>query len=259
MFSHEERCIYRSHQLADVICQLRFPEILSIGTTVPDKFQEAIRAEFPQYTKRQELAPPKITGAPGNLIHQKPEPTINHQFTSADGVWRVNMTSKFISLACTKYTCWEDFARKLDKPLAAFIQLYKPAYFERVGLRYVNFISRGDLGLPTTPFRELIAPCWLGPMAEEYIQETACGKCSVEVEMAIRGGCRAKVHTGPGKVVRNGKPDPEVKFIFDQDLYMPGQVPVNLSAGALQTLHAQAWSIFRGAITDKLHDALDPK
>ena len=40
---------------------------------------------------------------------------------------------------------------------------------------------------------------------------------------------------------------------------LPGQVPVNLSAGALQTLHAQAWSIFRGAITDKLHDALEPK
>lgn len=259
MFSHEERCIYRSHQLADVICQLRFPEILSIGTTVPDKFQEAIRAEFPQYSKRQELAPPKLTGTPGNLVPQKQEPTINHQFTSADGVWRVNMTSKFIFLACTKYTCWEDFARKLDKPLASFIQIYKPAYFERVGLRYINFISRGDLGLPTTPFRELIEGCWLGPMAEEDVQETGCGRCSIDVEMAIRGGCRAKIHAGPGKVQRNGKMDPEVKFIFDQDLFMPGQVPVNLSAGALQTLHAQAWSIFRGAITDKLHDALDPK
>lgn len=259
MFSHEERCVYRSHQLADVICQLRFPEILSIGTTVPDKFQEAIRAEFPQYSKRQELAPPKLTGTPGNLVPQKQEPTINHQFMSADGVWRVNMTSKFISLACTKYTCWEDFARKLDKPLASFIQIYKPAYFERVDLRYINFISRGDLGLPTTPFRELIEGCWLGPMAEEDVQETGCGRCSIDVEMAIRGGCRAKIHAGPGKVQRNGKMDPEVKFIFDQDLFMPGQVPVNLSAGALQTLHAQAWSIFRGAITEKLHDALDPK
>lgn len=259
MFSHEERCVYRSHQLADVICQLRFPEILSIGTTVPDKFQEAIRAEFPQYSKRQELAPPKLTGTPGNLVTQKQEPTINHQFTSADGVWRVNMTSKFISLACTKYTCWEDFARKLDKPLASFIQIYKPAYFERVGLRYINFISRGDLGLPTTPFRELIEGCWLGPMAEEDVQETGCGRCSIDVEMAIRGGCRAKIHAGPGKVQRNGKMDPEVKFIFDQYLFMPGQVPVNLSAGALQTLHAQAWSIFRGAITEKLHDALEPK
>ena len=259
MFSHEERCVYRSHQLADVICQLRFPEILSIGTTVPDKFQEAIRAEFPQYSKRQELAPPKLTGTPGNLVPQKQEPTINHQFMSADGVWRVNMTSKFISLACTKYTCWEDFARKLDKPLASFIQIYKPAYFERVDLRYINFISRGDLGLPTTPFRELIEGCWLGPMAEEDVQEATCGRCSIDVEMAIRGGCRAKIHAGPGKVQRNGKMDPEVKFIFDQDLFMPGQVPVNLSAGALQTLHAQAWSIFRGAITEKLHDALEPR
>ena len=259
MFSHDERCIYRAHQLADVICQLRFPEILTIGTTVPDKFQEAIRDEFPQYTKRQEMTPPKITGTPGNLVQSKPEPVINHQFTSADGVWRVNMTSKFISLACTKYTCWEDFARQLDKPLAAFIQLYKPAYFERVGLRYVNFISRGDLGLPSTPFRELIEPCWLGPLADDYVPETACSKCSIDVEMAIRGGCRLKVHAGPGKVVRGGKPDPEVKFIFDQDLFMPGQVPVNLSAGALQTLHAQAWSIFRGAITHKLHDAMEPR
>ena len=53
--------------------------------------------------------------------------------------------------------------------------------------------------------------------------------------------------------------DPELKFIFDQDLYMPGNLPVNLSAGALQTLHSQAYSIFRGAITDTLHDAMEPE
>ena len=259
MFSHEERCIYHRNQLADVICQLRFPEILTIGTTVPDKFQEAIRAEFPKYSKLQEMPAPKLAGPPGNLTMQKQEPTINHQFVSADGVWRVNMTSKFISLACARYTRWEDFAGKLDKPLAAFIQIYKPAYFERVGLRYVNFISRGDLGLPSTAFRELIESCYLGPMAEEDVQEKSCARCSIDVETAIRGGCRAKIHAGPGMVKRAGQQDKEVKFIFDQDLYMPGQVPVNLSAGALQTLHAQAWSIFRGAITNKLHEALDPK
>lgn len=259
MFSQESRCIYRNPQVADVICQLRFPEILSIGTTVPDKFQEAIRSEFPKYAKLQEMPAPKLTGTPGNLTMQKPEPTINHQFASADGVWRVNMTSKFISLACTKYTCWEDFAGKLDKPLAAFIQIYKPAYFERVGLRYVNFISRNALGLSGVPFRELIEDCWLGPIAEEDVLEQSCSRSTVDVEMAIRGGCRLKVHAGPGLVKRNGQQDKEVKFIFDQDLYMPGQVPVNLSAGALQTLHSQAFSIFRGAITEKLHEALDPK
>ena len=259
MFSHESRCVYRNHQLIEVICQLRFPEILTIGTTVPDKFQEAIRTEFPRYSKRQEMPAPKLTGTPGNLTMQKQEPTINHQFVSADGNWRVNLTSKFISLSCSKYTCWEDFAGKLDKPLAAFIQLYKPAFFERVGLRYVNFISRGELGLLTTPFRELIQPCWLGPLAEEDIREQSCSRSSLDVEMAIRGGCRVKIHAGPGMVKRNGQQDKEVKFIFDQDLYMPGQIPVNVSAGALQTLHSQAFSIFRGAITEKLHDALEPK
>lgn len=259
MFSHEDRCIYRNNQLMEVICQLRFPEILTIGTTVPAQFQEAIRGEFPLYTKRQEMPAPKFTGAPGNMTPVKQEPTVNYQFSSADGVWRVNLTSKFISLACTRYTCWEDFAGKLDKPLAAFIQIYKPAYFERVGLRYVNFISRKALDLENVPFRELFRSCYLGPLSEEDVQETACGRASLDMEMAIRGGCRVKIHAGPGKVQRAGQVDPEVKFIFDQDLYMPGQLAVNLSAGALQTLHAQAFSIFRGAITDRLHDALGPK
>ena len=40
---------------------------------------------------------------------------------------------------------------------------------------------------------------------------------------------------------------------------MPGKVQVNLSAAALATLHDQAWAIFRGAITDTLHDAMEPE
>ena len=42
----------------------------------------------------------------------------------------------------------------------------------------------------------------------------------------------------------------------DQDLFMPGKLALNLSAGALETLHRQADSIFRGAITDTLLDAM---
>lgn len=259
MFSSESRCLYRENQLGEVICQLRFPEILTIATTIPDQFQEAIRDQFPQFQRRQEAPAPKISGIPGNLALQNQPPVINYQFSSADNQWRINLTSKFISLSCSRYTCWEDFAVKLDQPLAAFIQIYKPAYFERVGLRYLNFISRFDLGLEGIPYSQLIAPCYLGPMAEEDVQEAACSRCSVDAELSIRGGCRVKLHAGPGLVKKNGQQDKEVKFIFDQDLYMPGQVPVNLSAGALQTLHSQAFSIFRGAITDKLHEAMEPQ
>lgn len=259
MFSQEKRVIYRANQLGEVICQLRFPEILSIGANVPVAFQEAIRSEYPQYSARQEAPAPKITGAPGNLTLENQPSTINYQFVSADGVWRVNLTSKFISLACSRYTCWEDFAKKLDKPLVAFIKTYKPAYFERVGLRYLNFISRKALNLEGTPFAELINSIYLGPLADEEVNEAASARCSIDAELTIRGGCRLKLHAGPGLVKRNNQPDQEVKFIFDQDLFMPGKVPVNMSAGALQTLHAQAFSIFRGAITDSLHDAMEPE
>lgn len=259
MFSQEERCIYRSNQLGNVICQLRFPEILTIETELPAKFQEAIREDFPRYSLRRESPAPRITGVPGNLSLQNAPTTNNYQFTSQDGVWRVNLTSKFISLGCTRYTAWEDFAARLDKPLAAFIRLYKPAYFERVGLRYMNFFSRKSLGLEQTPFRDLFAPCYLGPLAEEDVQETATTQCTVDTEMAIRGGCRVKLHAGPGLVkTSNQAPDKEVKFIFDQDLFMTGNVPVNLSAGAMETLHQQSDSIFRGAITPILHRAMEP-
>ena len=259
MFSKEPRCLYRSNPIAEVICQLRFPEILTIAANAPVDFQEAIRADFPQFFRRQETGAPKITGAPGNFSLQNQPATINYQFASADGVWRVNLTSKFISLTCAKYTCWEDFAKQLDKPLAAFIRIYKPAYFERVGLRYVNILSRKALNLEGIPFSDLFIPCYLGPLAEDDVNEASATRSSVDAEMAIRGGCRVKLHAGPGLVKRPGVEDKEVKFIFDQDLYMPGQLPINLSAGALQTLHSQAWSIFRGAITDTLHDAMDPE
>lgn len=259
MFSSEDRCIYKSNQLAEVICQLRFPEILAIQANAPVEFQEAIRRNFPQFSRRQENAAPKLTGVPGNFTVQNQPATNNYQFVSADGKWRVNLTSKFISLSCASYTCWEDFAQQLDKPLAAFIKIYQPAYFERIGLRYLNFISRYALGLEGTPYSELIAPCYLGPLAEEDLNESAVTRSSVDAEFAIRGGCRAKIHAGPGLVKKNGQADKEVKFVYDLDLFMPGQVPVNVSAGALQTLHAQAYSIFRGAITDTLHDAMEPQ
>lgn len=258
MFSNESRCIYHRNQLGEVICQLRFPKILAIGANLPVDFQEIIRDEYPQYAARKEAPAPKLTGMPGNLTLEKQEPTINYSFTSADGIWRVNLTGKFIALSCSRYTRWEEFAQKLDKPLAAFIKIYKPAYFERIGLRYLNFISRRDLGLEGTPFSELFSPSYLGILAEEDIAETTASRSSVDAEVSIRGGCRAKVHAGPGLVKKPGQADKEVKFIFDQDLFLPGKLPVNLSAGALQTLHAQADSIFRGAITPMLHRAMEP-
>ena len=176
MFSSESRVKYRKNQLGEVVCQLRFPEILTIEANMPVNFQEAIRDQFPLYSVRKEMPLPKITGMPGNLQVEKQPQKNNYQFVSADGVWRVNLTSQFISLACNRYTSWEEFAAMLDKPLAAFIKIYRPGLFERIGLRYLNFISRKSLHLESTPFRELIQPQYLGILANEQIQEASASR-----------------------------------------------------------------------------------
>lgn len=250
MFSQEPHCIYEKNQLGEVICQLRFPVLPELTRETVGKFHGLIRSAFPTYTARKEPVLPK-PGIP-------PQTDINHQFSGDDGIWRINITSRFFSLATKKYTTWEDFALRMDQSLAAFLQVCRPAYFERIGLRYLNFISRRDLALEGTPFCDLIAPAYLGILADPEIIEITAARTTVDADFSIRGGCRAKIHAGPGMVRHGTQQDKEPKFILDIDLYMPGKLELNYAPGALQTLHSQAFPIFRDAITDSLHRAMKP-
>ena len=124
LFAPYERYQYARAPLVEVICQLRFPTILSIGAKEPAEFQEAIRKDFPQYAARQEQLPPKVVKK-GNATALEPQkPITNYNFISEDGRWKLNLTQGFIALSTLSYTRWEDFATRLDRPLAQFIQLY---------------------------------------------------------------------------------------------------------------------------------------
>ena len=259
MFTDRERYLYRKRQLVEVICQLRFPTILSISAREPAEFQEAIRGDFPQYKRTFEVPQPKLTGGPGNFRVEESDKITNYQFLSADGKWKVNLTNSFVSLATPAYTTWEDFAAKLDLVLAQFIPIYRPAYFERVGLRFINVFSRKDLDLEGVPFRELFQPGFLGLLAEEDVREEGFARAGQDIELAISGGCRIKMHAGPGMLQRGNVKDSEIKFILDNDVFMNGKLPVAQCAPALQTVHIQADRIFAGAITDRLHDAMEPE
>ena len=257
MFSASERVLYGKRQLIEVICQLRFPTILSISAKEPAEFQEAIRAEFPRYARNLEKLPPKVIGQPGAMKLEEQPTVVNYQFLTAAGDWKVNLTNTFLALATPVYTTWEDFARKLDEVLAQFVAIYHPAYFERIGLRYINGFSRRALGLEGVPFRDLIQPAYLGLMAEDDVQEQSVQRVTQDVEMALAGGCRLKLHCGPGMVKRGNVEDKEVRFILDNDVFMNGKIELKHSAGALNTVHTHADRIFRGAITDQLHDAME--
>ena len=256
LFAEYERCHYLRPPLAEVICQLRFPTILSIGAKEPADFQEAVRADFPRYLVRQEQQTPKLTaGTPPKVEAQKP--VTNYHFISADGRWKLNLTQSFIALSTLSYQSWEDFAARLDKPLARFIQLYQPAFFERIGLRYVNAFSRRRLGMEGLLWDDVIESPFLGILGEPDVDETAVRKCALHVESTLNGGCRMKLQTGPG-LLGGGKADQEVKFILDQDFSFSGSLTADSVPGHLEEMHRWAVRLFRGAVTRQTHEAMGP-
>lgn len=260
LFSDRPRQHYARSALREVICQLRFPAILSIGANEPAAFQEAIRHVFPRYARKVDNPPPKpaVVNGTTQLIQQPA--VVNYHFLSADSRWKLNLTSEFISLSTLAYGGWESFGGMLDLPLAQFIRLYQPAFFQRIGLRYVNLFSRRDLGLEGTPWRDLFTAPYLGILAEEDVEEARAVQAGVSFDLRLDSSCRAKVHAGPG-LVKSTQPgaaqDNEVKFVLDMDLSMGGELAPMLAAGALETLHGHAAPLFEGAVTDALREAME--
>ena len=260
LFSDLPRTHYPNAPVHEVICQLRFPAILSINTEEPARFQEMIREDFPQYVVRQDVVPPQISGmGTANPQIQQAPPTPNYNFLSADGKSKLNLTKEFIALSTLHYTGWEDFTKLLDKALAAFIEVYQPAFFQRVGLRYVNIFSRAKLGLDSSKWADLLSPAYTGPLQEPDVREETFFNCASDLLFQLDNSSVAKIHAGPGRIKTpnpQGQVDKEQKFILDMDLSMGGQVTCQLSAPALETLHGHAGRIFEGALTETLREAM---
>lgn len=256
--SDGHRYAYNKAQLVEVICQLRYPTILSIETKEPADFQDMIRDVFPRYTCQIEQLPP-VNGAAQTVK--------NHNFLSEDNTYKISMTKDFIAFSTMRYTNWEDFAHRLDEPLGKFIQLYRPVCFDRVGLRYVNAISREALGLAERRWNDLFQPPYLSVLDEDEVDEQSVTKCSIDVERKLDAQTGLKLHAGPGLVQRNIRvgnkiqqvQEKDVRFIFDQDLFSTGKVKIPVVAETLEHLHEHADSTFSDAITTVLHDAMEPE
>ena len=257
LFAQYERYQYARAPLVEVICQLRFPTILAIGAQEPAAFQEAVRRDFPQFSSRQEQLPPKVVRKGNTASLEAQKPITNYHFISEDGHWKLNLTQNFISLSTLAYPRWEEFARRLDKPLAAFIATYHPDFFERIGLRYVNAVSRRRLGVEDRLWDDLIQSQYIGILGEPDVEETEIAKCSLDVESPLVGGYRMKLHTGPG-LIGGGKTDKEVKFILDGDFSTTGKLGADAVPEKLEQMHRYAVCFFQGAITKELHEAMGP-
>ena len=255
-----ERVIYKKNPLIEVIIQFRFPQILALNNSDPVRFQEEIKDDYPIYnleiqnqheisfTIEQDGTVPSIP----SIIQRQPRK--NHSFISADGMYKVNLTNSFIAISTLAYTRWEDMLMRFEKPLLKFEELYKPPFYGRIGLRYIDAFSRKRLNLDSVPWKELITPFCLG--AFETINEDEVINVGLDVEYRLSDGIsQAKIHSGLGNVNN----DPERVFLIDSDFIRIENTPKENSKVVLDYLHDNAKKFIRSTITDKLHFAMEPE
>lgn len=258
-FPESRRVSYAKNQLDKVICQLRFPPILKIDSEPPAAFQDVIRKDYPMYVE-------KTTTQHGITISLNPhqqeikriinQPGMkNYEFRSPDNGFQINLTQTFLSLSTNKYVSWEDFLGKFQTIYNEFINLYSPPFFMRIGLMYIDIIDRAVLGLNNTNWKELIKPHFLGLLAE--IDETRVTTFTNNYVISLIDN-ESFLNLSTSFVYKAAQTSGKC-FMISSDFNTPKRIECANVFDKLNFLHTRASRLIQWVITDKLHNAMEPK
>lgn len=251
--SEINRVKYNKCPLIEVIFQLRFPTILSINTKQPDAFQERIREQYPFYQEVIEKQNEIVLAADGRPTQVKQNASKNYAFISADSNYKINLTSSFISVSTTAYTQWEDFREHIARIIPIFEDIYKPAFYTRVGLRYIDAITKSALGLEGVQWNELIRPHVLGIMTPEI--ETGIKSFVSEAEYGNPDGKTiTKAHFELVHINENV----ELSLLIDTDYFSFDITQKADVFNVAELLHENSSNFIGKAITKRLSDAMEP-
>jgi len=261
MFPDAPRVLYEHNTLESVICQLRFPQILRIEAEEPVAFQERIRADYPILNTRAQLdlttvLPPEFVKAVGENVPLPLRQGRAYDFTSPDDKWKATLAGTFIGLTAARgaYVRWEAFKDRLRPLLEAVTAIYQPPFFNRIGLRYQNFIRRSALGLEGVAWRELIQSHLAGELASS-VPETAIEGISSLVQFRFDGGPKIVVRHGLGQAEGSG----EVGFLLDADFFTEDRAEVTNAIERLESFNREARRLLHWCITERLHNAMAPR
>jgi uncharacterized protein (TIGR04255 family) len=155
----------KNHQLAQVLCQIRFSTVLRINQDdAVIAFQEAIRHTYPRYAKQQGMT---VLITPQG-VQQQVAPSGQHRFDDSEGVFTAILTPDFVALETNQYADIEDFVSRVVTLAAAVEEHYTPAEIQRVGLRFINELRLRSAD-PKDEMREAITAALLGAAGSDEL------------------------------------------------------------------------------------------
>lgn len=253
-FPEVPRVLYHKNPLVAVVLQLKFPTILRIDTELPAEFQDRVRAHYPifEQTPAMKVVQPSSSSVPINVQFSIGGKVNN--FVSADRRWTVSLTRDFLSITTNHYERWEDFKLHVKEPLQAFVDIYSPFNFSRVGLRYQDVIRRSALGLNNILWSSLLQPPIAGALSSANIEldvATTLAQISVHLDEA------SYVQINHGFVLQ---PETnEMCYLIDSDFSTTNATEPNHVTETLDAFNKQSRNLFKWCIKEQLHTAMEPQ
>jgi uncharacterized protein (TIGR04255 family) len=209
---------------------------------------------FPLLERRAQIG--FLQGLPqefSQLLNATSGTGIVYAFQTKTQDFTLTLAPDALALSTTKYDRWEGFKELLAEPLTALIEIYKPSFFGRIGLRYQNAIQRTVLKLEDQPWANLLNPYILGVLAVPDFEPNI---------LEVRKTLRASFPDGVGNVFLqhgfggNDARDRNV-YLLDFDLYSE-KIEVNNAIPLLDNLHTRAGRGFRWCVSPFLHQHMGP-
>lgn len=232
---------YARPAVRTVVCALQFNPILKIVQEPPADFQEHVRGVFPRFSRADsvELQLAVGEGPPLSALRR----AAAWRFQTEDEHWTAALSTESVSLETAAYQTFPNFEQKLEVLYGALRAVYEVDHFVRIGLRYVNVFEA-----PRFPggWIARLNPALLGPMADQRIGENV-----VDCKQVFT------ISDGDWVInVRHGREGNDYLLDIDHATQVAGAL--DEVAAKLRSFNDRAYQIFRWAITDRLHDEMEP-
>jgi uncharacterized protein (TIGR04255 family) len=260
LFPDSERVLYKNNPLVEVICQFRFPTILRIRERKLSDFQDMIRKDYPVYSEQEPSFGPQVPKELVNIVDQMnippPPELITHRFSAKDSRRFISLRDEFMALAETRYERWEAFRVEAMKAESALREVYEPAFYSRVGLRYRDVISRDNLDLAGIKWQDLLQKHVIAELGDKEVSN-AIRRIQTRVIIKIPDVPNGQITLNHGLTMRNGSD--EECYLIDADFSVERKEGIDEPFKTLDEFNRLAGRLFRWAITERLHEAMQPR
>ncbi len=244
------------------LCQVQFPAVLRIA----DKdfaaiFQEQIRHRYPIFGAEPQMQ--FVLGPQG--VQAMPAST-QLRFSDPEGAWSIVLSTTSLTIENRAYLSIDDFASRLQDILAALSAQLRPAFVDRIGLRYINEI-RVPQAESAYSWNGLINDWLLGPLSSHFAEDVEVEQAVQEIRLTRGENRRTALRhgfLGAGTTVpppQGGQPPSGPFYLLDLDHSVTGRSSFSESKIIEHVMEANAfnWTLFRRALSDKLFNLFEPR